>query len=199
MKNNFRYHRATKARHRDDIIRLLRTKPSTFTDLLTATKLSRPTLTNHLKELVTDALVEHDDETRTYSLTQRGKTVELLGTNLVSAGLKAAGRIIHDSNGAELLANMARMAKEDPEMFQIIMDWGLDLALLVASDPVFQSRWVKATAGDRESWAPFQEEIRRRTTSAQPKNLEEFRAALDDIQAGIRQVLENEKRSKSTR
>jgi len=199
MKNNFRYHRATKARHRADIIKLLRTKPSTFTELLSATKMSRPTLTNHLKELVEETVVEHNGETRTYALTQRGKVVELLGTNLVSAGLKAAGGIIHDSKGVELLGNMARMAKENPEMFQIIMDWGLDLGLLVTSDPFFQSRWLKATAGNAESWAPFQDEIKRRAASANPETLDEFRAALDDIQAGIRKVLESEKRSKIMR
>jgi hypothetical protein len=149
-----------------------------------------------MKELVADNMVEHDDKKRTYGLTQRGKVFELLGTNIVSAGLKAAGKIVRDPKSAELLENMAKMAKQNPEMFNVIMDWALDLALFMGRNPLYESHWLKVLGGDKEAWEPFREEIERRTATAQPKTIEEFRLALDDIQAGIKKVFERGSKGK---
>lgn len=160
--------------------------------------LSKPVLSDYLRELTQEQIVTQEIQDRrvVYVLTQRGKAVELLGTRLVSTGLRAAGSIVPDPKSAELLGDMARMAKENSEMFRIIMDWALNLGLLMTSDPVFESRWLQVLAGNKEAWYPFEEEIKRRASAAQPKTLEEFRAALDDIQSGIKQVLEAEKTRK---
>jgi len=132
-----------------------------------------------------------------YVLTQRGKTVELIGSKLMSAALHKAGSIVQDPKGAKLLADMANMASANPEMFQIITDWALNIGLLTTSDPVFESRWLQVLAGDREAWHPFEEEINKRASTAQPKTLDELKEALDDIQQGIRKVFEAQKIKRS--
>jgi hypothetical protein len=147
-----------------------------------------------LQELTRAKIVEHNDETRIYSLTERGKTWELVGTRVLSAGLVAAGGIAQDPKGAQLLEDMAKMAKQNPEFLKVIMNWGLDLLLFFASDPFYESRALKAWGGDKESWALIQAEIDRRTASIHPRTIEEFKVALDDVRTVIIKSLETERR-----
>jgi hypothetical protein len=163
--------------------------------LLEKSRLSRPILTQYLKELLNEEVIERrvNGEKILYDLTQRGKAIELLGTRLVSTGLLEAGSIVRDPKRAELLLSLARMAKENPDMFQTVMNWSLKVELFLTSDPVLESRWLKVLAGHQDALRPFEEEIKRRTATAQPKTLEDFKAALDDIETGIRLVFEKEK------
>lgn len=197
----FHAQKDTKSRNRRAIINILKENPSTFSELHDKSGLSRPILTQHLKELSKEQMITREISGRriVYSLTQRGKTVELIGTKLVSESLSGIGALISDPGKAELLSNMGRMAKEHPDIFQVLTDWILNVSLYLTSDPVLESRWLRFLAGDKEAWMPFEDEIKRRTANAKPETREDFKALLENIQDGIRCVFEKEKGRKTRR
>jgi hypothetical protein len=125
-----------------------------------------------------------------YELTDVGKAFELMRTNTVVTGFRAAGSIIHDEKSAELFVDLARLAKERPEAFQAIMDFALNLVLFTTSDPVFESRWLRVLGGNKDELRPFQDEVQRRISKSQlqPKTSQELREALDDVLDGIKQT-----------
>ena len=189
--------RRTKSENREKILDLLRNKPSTFGELLEGTRLSRPVLSSYLKELKRDQIVTRrisGDRTE-YELTQIGKTTALLRTSVLTAGLHAAGELIRDPQSADLFSNMGKMAKEKPEMFQTMMNWLLDLELLITSDGAFESRWLRILAGDKEEVRPINEAIRKKLSQSpiQPKTPEELRTVLDGILGTVKEVLTTEK------
>ena len=189
--------RRTKSENREKILDLLRNKPSTFGELLERTRLSRPVLSSYLKELKQDEIVARriSGERTEYELTQIGKTTALLRTSVLTAGLRAAGELIRDPQSADLFLNMGKMAKEKPEMFQTMMNWLLDLELLITSDGAFESRWLRILAGDREEVRPINEAIRKKLLQSpiQPKTPEELRTVLDGILSTVKEVLTTEK------
>ena len=160
-------------------------------------KLSGPSLTKYLNELKEENIVEktiHDDREK-YTLTQRGKATELAKTRLLSAGLRTAGSIVKDQQTAQLFGKLANMAVEKPDAFHALMDWSLDLALLVSSNPNLESRWLRVLGGNKDEWQPFQREIEKRLELApQPKNAEELRSVLETITAAIRETVSKDKR-----
>jgi len=56
----------------EQILSVLKKKPQTFSEILSATGISRPTLSEHLKHLQTLKLVERIPEGRLYCVTQKG-------------------------------------------------------------------------------------------------------------------------------
>jgi len=197
-----RYHfqRDTKSRNRRKMISVLKESPSTFTELLNSVRLSRPVLTQYLKELLKDGVIERRirDERIVYELTQRGKAAELMRTRALASGFRAATSLIRDERTAELFANMLKMAREKPEFFRVLMDWMLDFALFMTSDPVYESRWVRILSGNQDEWRPFRDEIAKRipTSSLRIDSPEKFRTMLNSILEVTKAILVSEKGKK---
>lgn len=190
----FHSQRETKSRHRRAMLTILKVHPSTFSELLDGTKLSRPVLTDHLKELIGNKIIERQisGEKTVYQLTQRGKAAELVRTRTLASGFQAATALIRNSVMAEKFVDMAKLSKDNPDMFQVLMDWMLDLSLFMNSDPFFETKWLRILGGSKEEWRPISEAIKRKVAvSTIPINTpEEFREALDQISATIKKTLQ---------
>jgi len=196
----YHFQRGIKSRNRRKIISIVKESPSTFTELLNSVGLSRPVLTQYLKELLKDGVIERRirDERIVYELTQRGKASELMRTRALASGFQAATSLIRDERAAELFAIMFKMARERPEFFQVLMDWMLDFALFMTSDPAYESRWIRILSGNQDEWRPFRDEIAKRipTSSLQIDSPEKFRTMLDSILEATKAILLSEKGKK---
>ena len=138
------------------------------------------------------------DERIVYELTQRGKASELMRTRALASGFQAATSLVRDERTADLFADMFKMAREKPELFQVLMDWMLDFTLFMTSDPVYESRWMRILGGNQDEWRPFRDEItkRMRASSFQMETPEEFRRMLDSILEATKAILLDEKGKK---
>lgn len=196
----YHFQRDTKSRNRRKIISILKENPSTFTELLNGAGRSRPVLTQYLKELVKDGMIERRirDERIVYQLTQRGKASELMRTRALASGFQAATSLVRDERTADLFADMFKMAREKPEFFQVLMDWMLDFTLFMTSDPVYESRWMRILGGNQDEWRPFRDEITKRipTSSVQIDTPGKFRTMLDSILEATKSILLREKERK---
>jgi hypothetical protein len=121
--------------------------------------------------------------------------LELVQTKVVPESLRTMGDIVQDSNGAQLLEIMAKVAKEDPELFKVIIDIGLDLLLFMTSDPLYESRALKYWRD--KAWDPIQQEINKKFASLHPQTTEEYKAAFGEIQTVVRKAFESERRKSS--
>jgi predicted transcriptional regulator len=180
---------------------MLQAKPCTFTELLLSTKLSRPTLTNHLGELKKDKMIEHSDEKRTYALTPRGKAALLMKSSFLAHAVNSASKLgktgLISNEMAQSFISLAKLATEKPEVFQTLMDWLLDLSLFTESDPFFQSYWLKILGKNPEEMERFNEMLTKK--KFQPPKIpidtpENLRVTLDSVSNSIKEFLQSEKK-----
>jgi DNA-binding HxlR family transcriptional regulator len=199
-KNPYYSQRQTKSLNRQKIINILKTKPSTFSELLKSSQLSRPILAQYLKELRSDKMIVRqidENDNIAYELTQRGKALEVTKTRAFASGVRAATSLVATSKEAEIFSGLANMAKDNPEKFQIFMDWMLDFELFITSDPFYESKWLRILGGEKEAWRPFGDEIAKRMSgTVRADTSEELRATLNQISAIVKEMLEEEKAGK---
>jgi DNA-binding HxlR family transcriptional regulator len=136
LESPFWSQRRTKSANRSRILRLLSEKARTFGELQEAVHLSKPVLSIHLRELQDEGLIARQVRGRRieYALTAQGKGMERLRIESIKSGLDVLRQLALDPSIADTLSEMNKLAKDDPELFEELMQWIGDFMLTWTSD-----------------------------------------------------------------
>ena len=135
--------RQSKAKHRQNILRIIETKEPIFKDLQKEVGLTPPALTKHLDELVGEGLVTRDSRGPrrvVFILTDKGKGEEQLVRDSVAKTFQLVKDLSSDYPAAKTLLELSKLAKDDPKFFNDLVQWMTDYMALMASEESRQ--WI---------------------------------------------------------
>ena len=187
MSDPYASQKKTKAETQRRILETLRDNPSTFNELHVRAGISATILAKHLKELRDNRLVTQRVEGRKvlYETTDKARKVEENARTAILIGLQRLKSLPQDKKNLSFLTDMMKLAKENPEYFEIIMDWlGKLTDFIISNEKV-------ALLESQEARRSFQEAINAKLPkpSSQINNPKELREAFDKVLDVIKEVV----------
>jgi DNA-binding MarR family transcriptional regulator len=161
--------RQAKAKHRQDILRIIETKEPMFKDLQKEVGLTAPALTKHLEELVGEGLVTRDSRGPrrvVFILTDKGKGEEQLVRESIAKTFQLVKDLSSDYPEAKTLLELSKLAKDDPKFFNELAQWMADYYALMTSEENRQWIFKHGEAGVKK----LREELTKRLTPLMVKD-----------------------------
>jgi DNA-binding Lrp family transcriptional regulator len=135
----------TKSANLRKILTAIRDKHPTFTELLQQVELSRPVLSDRLRELQGEGRIARYIHGRRieYQVTDTEKALERQRMTYIANMMQALKGVveIYSDETAKDLSQLAQLAKEDPEHFEAMMQSTVETYQLLLSDECL--RWAK--------------------------------------------------------
>jgi len=147
---SFSYQRRWKNANRGKILELIRSKPSTFSELCNNTRLSAQSLSKHLPRLRKEGIISQRvvDGRIEYCLTDRAPPTEELRRRLVVAMIRFVKHKVYHNDSSKFLLASARMAKEAPARFEAEMRFAHELASILETEDYIH--WEKKHPNETE-------------------------------------------------
>lgn len=184
-----------KSEHQRDIIALIRRKPATFGELAERKIVSRPVLTNYLKQWRKEDIITRrfgEGGRREYVLTDKGKSEEEKRKEAIPAALELMKLLPQEPSVTKALSELSKWAKQDASTFELFMK---EFNRVMANDDAM--RWIARHPGRKGA-----EEVKRELTKhiRTPQNLgnltieEQIQVAFDALSKAIRDISKESKR-----
>lgn len=138
--------RVTKASTKQRIVDAIGEGGITFGELEEKVDRSRPVLSDYLKQLAKDGIIEQQtkgigrERRIEYVLTDKGKGQEQIVRDLVARGFQAIKDLSSENPAAKGLVELSKLAKDEPTVFKELLQWMNDYMALLASPEALQ--WV---------------------------------------------------------
>lgn len=162
ISNPFWAQKQTKSSNRYKILNTIRNKPSTHKELLEEIKLSRPILSQYLKELVNDGIIKRQIQGNEikYTLTEMGDDSLKSLRESISKTFEIFTGLIHDHETMKALSSWAEVYRKDPIFVDRFMQFYREYILIYISKEMM--RWLLKGEPTQEKVQALDEETRNR-------------------------------------
>ncbi|MFI5449664.1 MAG: winged helix-turn-helix domain-containing protein [Candidatus Bathyarchaeia archaeon] len=132
--------KSTKSTNRQRILTALSANGQTFNELETAVGLSPPILSNYLRKLKEGGIITRAVKGRRieYLLTEKGKTQRQIQRESFAQAIGMLGQLSKDNELTKNLVFLSDFAKEQPEIFDELLQWMSDYMMLITSDETLE-------------------------------------------------------------
>jgi DNA-binding MarR family transcriptional regulator len=139
------FQKRVKADHRRNILRIIETKQPTFKELQKEVKLTPPTLSKHLSELVHEGLIAREyrgPKQVVILLTNKGKSEEQKRRESIPLALGIFKLLVHEPWATKTLSDLSEWAEENPGLVESFMK---EFGQIITNDDVL--RWIAKHPG----------------------------------------------------
>jgi DNA-binding HxlR family transcriptional regulator len=163
------------------ILKAISEGPITFGELERKVGLSRPVLSDYLREMRNDGIITQQINATTekrrieYVLTPKGKGEERMLRDSLASGFQLLKSLSSKDPSAKAIAELARMAKDDPNLFEQFSRWMTDYTVLMASEETRE--WLR-----RHGEKQFRVELTKRLAPRLPRAQSDREVVITDLQ-----------------
>lgn len=153
----------------------------TFGELEVKVDRSRPVLSDYLKQLRDDGVVTQrinvvDGKRRIeYVLTPKGKGEEKMLRDSLASGFQVIKGLSSNDPSAKAIMELAKLAKDDPTLFEQLSRWMTDYTALMASEQT--RKWLRRN-GEKQ----FRLELNEKLAPRLPQAQSEREVVITDLQ-----------------
>jgi DNA-binding MarR family transcriptional regulator len=192
--------RQAKAGHRQSILSIIESKEPMFKDLQKETKLSPPSLTKHLNDLVREGLVTRESRGPRrviFVLTNKGKSEEQKRKEAIPSALEILKLLVQEPSATKTLSQLSDLAKDNPTLVELFMK---EFSQMMTNNQVLQ--WIAKHPGREGAEVVRRELIKRMGKPEQLNGLEDgekVKATFQLLSEALRDITSKESKKAQDR